>query len=107
MKIYPTIPEFKEGLGFSREDWDAVDFPEITDEELARMRPIKEGLPWLYEAAIKAKEAKRKQGERGKQKAPTKIYISIGLDRDVLEKFKSTGSGWQTRINNALKTAHL
>ncbi|WP_231100641.1 BrnA antitoxin family protein [Gluconobacter potus] len=27
------------------------------------------------------------------------------LDQDVLEKFKSTGPGWQTRINEALRRA--
>ena len=30
--------------GFSQEGWDAVDFPELADEELAKMRPAKEVL---------------------------------------------------------------
>lgn len=40
---------------------------------------------------------------RGKQKAPTKVSITVRFDADVLAAFKSTGSGWQTRMNDALK----
>jgi uncharacterized protein (DUF4415 family) len=97
MKLYPTIPEFKEGLGFSREDWDAVDSPPLTDEELARMRPLKEVLPWLHEKIQASKKG------RGMQKAPTKELVSLRLDKEIIEKFKASGAGWQTRINEALK----
>ena len=30
---------------YSKDDWNAVDFPEMTDEELATMRPAKDVLP--------------------------------------------------------------
>ena len=40
---------------------------------------------------------------RGKQKAPTKIPISIRLSRDVLEHFKRGSRGWQSRIDDALR----
>ena len=33
----------------------------------------------------------------------TKKQIAIRLDPNVLEAFQKEGSGWQTRINNALK----
>jgi uncharacterized protein (DUF4415 family) len=36
-------------------------------------------------------------------KADRKISVTLRLDRDVIERFKSTGPGWQTRINAALK----
>ena len=36
-------------------------------------------------------------------KAERKVSITLRLDRDVIERFKSTGRGWQTRINAALK----
>ena len=32
-----------------------------------------------------------------------KISVTLRLDRDVVERFKATGAGWQTRINAALK----
>ena len=40
---------------------------------------------------------------RGRQKAPTKISTTVRFDADVVEAFKATGRGWQTRMNAALK----
>ena len=34
----------------------------------------------------------------------TKAQVTLRLDADVLEKFKASGDGWQTRINDALKS---
>ena len=34
----------------------------------------------------------------------TKTQVTLRLDVDVLEKFKASGDGWQTRINDALKS---
>jgi uncharacterized protein (DUF4415 family) len=40
---------------------------------------------------------------RGAQVAPVKVLTSIRLDADILEFFKSQGSGYQSRINDALR----
>ena len=45
----------------------------------------------------------RKVGQRGEQKAPTKERITIRLSRDVVETFRATGDGWQTRVDAALQ----
>ena len=42
---------------------------------------------------------------RGAQKTPTKEMISLRLDRDVLNGWRSTGAGWQGRMNEALRKA--
>jgi uncharacterized protein (DUF4415 family) len=34
---------------------------------------------------------------------PTKEPVTVRYSRDVLEYFRSTGPGWQTRIDAALK----
>jgi len=34
----------------------------------------------------------------------TKAQVTLRLDVEVLEKFKASGDGWQTRINDALKS---
>jgi uncharacterized protein (DUF4415 family) len=74
------------------------DNPELTDEELANLRPAREVLPpALYEAL--------KSLGRGAQKAPTKQLVSLRLDPDVIAHFKAQGAGWQTRINKALRKA--
>jgi uncharacterized protein (DUF4415 family) len=36
----------------------------------------------------------------------TKTQITLRLDTAVVEKFKATGEGWQTRINEVLR-AHV
>lgn len=40
---------------------------------------------------------------RGKQKSPTKITTTIRLDKEIIEYFKATGAGWQTRLNHVLR----
>jgi len=40
---------------------------------------------------------------RGPQKAPTKVLTTIRLDADVLAFFRAQGTGYQSRINDALK----
>lgn len=71
--------------------------PEWTVEEIRNARPLKEVLPALYE------EMRRYQGQRGLQKKPTKELISLRVDRDVAEALRSSGQGWQTRANGALR----
>ena len=73
---------------------------ESTDEELAQAKPMAEALPELH-AALMAEIAKRKAGRP--KAAVTKQTIAIRLDPDVLEAFKATGPGWQTRMNEALR----
>ncbi|MFK7848504.1 MAG: BrnA antitoxin family protein [Rhodothermales bacterium] len=42
--------------------------------------------------------------QRGRPKADvTKISTTIRLDPDVIAAFRSEGSGWQSRINDALR----
>ena len=51
--------------------------------------------------SLQVKIATRKS--RGPQIAPTKIPTTIRLSSDVIESFKATGAGWQTKIDLALK----
>jgi uncharacterized protein (DUF4415 family) len=75
--------------------------PEWTEEDFARARPAREVLPpALYDAL-----ANKRRGQRGPQKAPTKVAVTLRVDRDVLERFKAKGPGWQSRMNEALSRA--
>lgn len=79
----------------SQEDWDAVDSPELTDEMLKRMRPASEVVPEIVEAHRRS---------RGRPpKTTTKVPTTLRLDADIVESFRRTGRGWQTRINEALR----
>jgi len=45
---------------------------------------------------------------RGRPKSENrKAAISLRVDADVLDAFKSTGEGWQTRMNGILRAAIL
>lgn len=45
---------------------------------------------------------------RGRPKLENaKRHVSLRLDPDVLDKFKATGPGWQSRINDALRRARV
>jgi uncharacterized protein (DUF4415 family) len=41
---------------------------------------------------------------RGPQKTPRKVPISIRLSPEVVEGLRATGSGWQGRADEALKS---
>ena len=49
-----------------------------------------------------AVRAARQRGERGPQVTPTKQLVSVRYSPEVLQYFKGTGTGWQTRMNEAL-----
>lgn len=73
-----------------------ADNPELTDAQLAGLLPSAEVLPpALYATLIK----------RGRPKAETtKTPVKLRLDPDIVAGFKRTGPGWQTRINDALRS---
>ena len=72
---------------------------ELTAEDFRRMRPLSD-FPDLAELV-------RKRGQRGPQKTPTKQQVTLRLDKDVVERFRATGEGWQRRINEALRRARV
>ena len=90
-------PGFVPGQGFSQEDWDEVcDNPELTDEQLAAARPLVEVMPELVAAMRRS---------RGPQKAPTKALFSLRLEAEVLDAWRASGPGWQSRMSEVLRKA--
>ena len=59
----------------------------------------------LEELREKLAERRRKRGERGPQKTPSKQSVTLRLDRDILARLKASGEGWQTRLNSLLRAA--
>ena len=78
---------------------EAGEVRELTSEDMDRFRPAVEVLPEALVAVL----PKRKPGQRGAQKKPTKEPVTIRYSRDVLEYSRATGPGWQSRIDAALK----
>ncbi|MCK5382016.1 MAG: BrnA antitoxin family protein [Candidatus Latescibacteria bacterium] len=94
----------------SRTDWKRVDAitdeeiiraaeadpdnPPLTDDQLAGMRPAQEVIPEIVEAV---------RERRSSHKTPLKAPVSIRLNPEVADYFKSQGKGWQTQINTILR----
>ena len=91
--VWPTPQEdaaISAGIAADRDN------PELGEAWFNKARPAAEVLP----AELQNKLGIR---PRGPQKAPTKQATTIRLSPEVMEAFKATGKGWQTRIDAALK----
>ncbi len=75
------------------------DNPEWTEETFARARAQEHLLPPEVLAFAPHVAAR----VRGLQRTPTKAQVTLRLDRAVLDHFRATGPGWQSRINTALQ----
>lgn len=67
---------------------------ELTSEDFKNFKPAEEVLP---------PSLLKKLGIRGAQKAPIKERITIRLSPDVVQTFRATGDGWQTKVDAALR----
>ena len=73
---------------------EVLDNPEWTVEDFAQARPFPEVFPEL---------AKRLR--RARTQKPAKQLVSLKLDADVIDRFRSGGRNWQARINEVLRKA--
>jgi uncharacterized protein (DUF4415 family) len=80
--------------------YDDDDGPELTAELAKSARRGRDVLP---EAILSQFPRGRGRPRSETAKAP----VSLRLDQDVLDAWKSTGAGWQTRMNDALRAAIL
>lgn len=90
--------KYEPGRGYSQEDWDAVsDNPEWTERDLKNAKPFAEMFPDLAESIGRA---------RGRPALENpKKQVTLRLDSEVVERFRSGGPGWQSRINQILRKA--
>jgi uncharacterized protein (DUF4415 family) len=72
------------------------DAPPMTDEQLQRLRPAHEVLPGLVRKALERKRGRPPIDDRKRQ-------VTLRLDPDIPDHFRSGGPGWQTAINDALR----
>jgi uncharacterized protein (DUF4415 family) len=92
-----NMPNVKKKAGYSKKDLrDVSDTPELTKADFAKAKPFAEVFPDLAASIRKG---------RGPNKSLTKKLVSLRLSPEVIEHFKSTGSGWQSRIDETLRKA--
>jgi len=72
---------------------------ELTRSDIRSMRPAKDVLSKHLLEML----PKRKRGERGLQKQPKKISVTVRYSPEVVKYFKKTGEGWQIRMDKVLK----
>ncbi|GJE18254.1 BrnA antitoxin family protein [Methylobacterium marchantiae] len=97
-RIDPTIPEITDEDEARIQAGIAADpdNPEITSSDFARMRPLADAVPsTLYAALTKPDRGRPKSGG-------AKVLLTLRIDPHVIEAYKATGAGWQTRMNDAL-----
>ena len=92
MTGHPEKPEH-----ISQEDWDSVDVPELTDEEMARAVPFKDALPELYDSW------KRSKG-RPKIAQPKKQF-ALRMAADVVDAVRASGKDYNSRVEKVLRDA--
>ena len=72
------------------------DVRELTAADMRGFKPANEVLPLALQKTLGVRP-------RGPQKMPTKVSTTIRLSSDVVQAFRATGDGWQTRVDAALK----
>ena len=98
-KRKPIIPSATEDAAINAGIAADPDSPELDAAWFKAAKPASSALPPALYASLVA--MKRPPG-RPKVETP-KVFTAIRLDADLLEKFKATGKGWQTRVNAALR----
>lgn len=86
----------KKALYGKRDMRDVSDNLELTKADFAKARPFSKTFPDLAASIRKG---------RGPNKSPTKKLVSLRLSPEVIEHFRSTGAGWQSRIDETLRKA--
>jgi uncharacterized protein (DUF4415 family)/uncharacterized DUF497 family protein len=87
----------------------------IVMKKTSKSAPTKENPEWTRASFVKSMSFRElpeglqqalTSRKRGEQKAPKKVPVSIRLSPDVVEAFRSTGAGWQARVDEILR-AHI
>lgn len=75
-----------------------------TDEEDAAINRGIAADPDTYEVSEEDFKKMKRLGARGRPRvANPKVLLSVRYDADIVDAFKASGDGWQTRMNDALR----
>jgi uncharacterized protein (DUF4415 family) len=75
-----------------------------TDDEDAAINRGIAADPDTYEVPAEDFRKMKRLGARGRPPVETpKVQLTVRYDADIVDTFKATGDGWQTRMNDALR----
>lgn len=95
-------------------DWNDLDDAPVATREMGEMAQISKGGKIIRPATgVLTKDGMRKVAPYNipspKGRPPVgeepKKQVTLRLDADLLERFRATGAGWQSRINATLRKA--
>lgn len=75
------------------EDGEVGDLSEV---DMSLFRPAHEVLPLALQKTLGMRP-------RGPQKSPKKVPTTIRLSPEVMEYFRASGDGWQSRVDGVLR----
>ena len=79
----------------------------LTDAEItAAAKADPDNRPLTKKEFATIAKIKRGRGRPPKGEGERKERVTLRLDPDVLASYRATGSGWQTRINDTLRSGH-
>ncbi|GAB3625225.1 hypothetical protein PTE30175_01623 [Pandoraea terrae] len=96
------IPTDAEDAALTRAAASDPDNPPLNDQQLAKLRPARKALPELL-GTDRAEAILKRRGRPALPVTERKVTLNMRADREVVEAFKATGDGWQTRINEVLR----
>lgn len=74
--------------------------PKAVDAYWKDAASVPQGGPAAVRSAL---EGRRGRGQRGLQRLPTKVSVTVRYSPEVIAWFKSTGEGWQSRMDAVLR----
>jgi uncharacterized protein (DUF4415 family) len=87
----------KKKTGYSARDLREVsDSPELTKADLAKAKPFADVFPDLATSIRRG---------RGPGRSPAKKQVTLRISAEVIDYYRSTGDGWQSRIDQTLREA--
>lgn len=75
----------------------------VFDEDSPRTQPGDWDNAIVSHSLEELREKLAERRGRGPNKKPTKEQVAVRFSPEVLSYFRNTGSGWQTRMDEALK----
>lgn len=99
----PTTGRSNVMVKHSKPDPELIDDenPEWTAKDFRAAKPATAVLPEIFGATVAAQVLQPRRGRP--PSANPKAHVNLRLDSEVVEAFRATGRGWQTRLNAALK----
>lgn len=85
-------------------EWNDIDLPEWTEEMFDAGEIRIDNKVVRPATGVLTKEGVRPIGRPPLGNAP-KRQVTLRLDADMVERFRATGKGWQSRINDTLRKA--